>query len=144
MDILTSIPVRVNAQESVPSVLENVRQRITRRAYENFIERGCADGHDIDDWLNAEREMIIKPGFLIRAHGDDIFVEVTLPEIDLPNLTVHVAPSQIIISSDADEDGLQVCQVIDLPFRMVPNSVDAEQLHNVLHIAAALALVHED
>jgi DUF2934 family protein len=139
MDILTSIPVRVNDHESIPSVLENVRRRIAHRAYENFIERGCVDGHDVDDWLNAECELIIKPVFLIRAHGEDIFVETTLPEIDLPNLTVHMAPSRIIISSDPDEDGLQVCQVIVLPFQIVPNSVDAERLHNVLHITAAVA-----
>jgi len=138
MDILTSIPVRVNGQESIPSVLANIRERITCRAYEIFTERGQLDGRDLDDWLDAERELIIKPVFLIRAHGEDIFVELTLPEIDLPNLTVHVAPSQIFISSDADEDGLQVCQVIDLPFQIIPASVDAEQMHNVLHVTAAV------
>ena len=139
MDILTSIPVRVNDHESIPSVLENVKERITRRAYENFIERGCVDGHDVNDWLNAECELIIKPVFLIRAHGQDIFVEITLPEIDLPNLTVHVAPTQIIVSSDPDEDGLQVCQMIDLPFEIILDGVDAEQLHNILHVTAAVA-----
>ena len=138
MDILTSIPVRVNGQESIPSVLENIRERLTRRAYEIFTERGRLNGHDLDDWLDAERELIIKPVFLIRAHGEDIFVEVTLPEIDLPNLTVHVAPSQIFISSDPDEDGLQVSQVIDLPFQIIAASVDAEQMHNMVHVTAAV------
>jgi hypothetical protein len=31
-------------------------QEIARRAYEIYIERGGADGHDVDDWLQAERE----------------------------------------------------------------------------------------
>ena len=139
MDIVTSIPVRVNATQSIPDVLIGVRDRISRRAYENYVQGGSLDGHDLDDWLNAERELIIKPLFLVCANGKDIFVEVTLPAIDLPNLTVHVAPGQIIVASDPDEDGLQVCQVIDLPFEIILDGVDAEQLYNILHLTAAVA-----
>jgi hypothetical protein len=30
---------------------------IARRAFELYTERGCEDGHDVDDWLKAEREL---------------------------------------------------------------------------------------
>jgi hypothetical protein len=30
---------------------------IARRAYELYLERGCADGEDLNDWLRAEREL---------------------------------------------------------------------------------------
>ena len=30
---------------------------IARRAFELYCERGLKDGHDADDWLNAEREL---------------------------------------------------------------------------------------
>ena len=30
---------------------------IQQRAYEIHIERGCAHGQDVDDWLQAEREL---------------------------------------------------------------------------------------
>jgi hypothetical protein len=30
---------------------------IARRAFELYCERGPEDGHDVDDWLNAEREL---------------------------------------------------------------------------------------
>jgi len=139
MDILTSIPVHVSGPESIPRVVNNVKERIARRAYESFVERGSVHGHELDDWLNAERELIIKPVPVVRAHGADIFVEMLLPEIDLPNLTVHVAPSQLVISSDPDEDGLQLCQMIDLPCEISLDGVDAEQLHNMLHVTAAVA-----
>ena len=33
------------------------RDRIAMRAYELYLERGCADGGDFDDWLAAEREL---------------------------------------------------------------------------------------
>jgi Protein of unknown function (DUF2934) len=33
------------------------REEIELRAYQIFIERGGADGHDVDDWLQAEHEL---------------------------------------------------------------------------------------
>jgi len=52
---------------------------------------------------------------------------------------VHVAPRQFVISSDPDEDGLQLCQVIDLPVEISLASVDAEKLDNAIYISAGLA-----
>ena len=30
---------------------------IARRAYDRFLARGCEHGHDVEDWLQAEREL---------------------------------------------------------------------------------------
>jgi HSP20 family molecular chaperone IbpA len=139
MDIVTTIPVRLNGPESITPLLEQMRERITQRAYQSFLDRGSVNGHDLDDWFSAERELIIKPVASVRAEAADIFVEVVLPEIDLPNLTVHIAPSQLVISSDPDGDGPQLCQVIDLPHAVSVDGVDAEQLQNMLRITAAVA-----
>lgn len=32
-------------------------EEIARRAYEHFVARGREHGHDLDDWLTAEREL---------------------------------------------------------------------------------------
>ncbi|MBI4510831.1 MAG: DUF2934 domain-containing protein [Deltaproteobacteria bacterium] len=32
-------------------------EEIARRAYELFVQRGCQDGHHLDDWLMAETEL---------------------------------------------------------------------------------------
>ena len=32
------------------------RDEVARRAFERYCARGCEDGHDLDDWLSAERE----------------------------------------------------------------------------------------
>jgi hypothetical protein len=32
-------------------------EAIARRAYELFLARGGEDGHDMDDWYQAEREL---------------------------------------------------------------------------------------
>jgi hypothetical protein len=33
------------------------RQRIAERAYELYVTRGGGDGRDLDDWLEAERDL---------------------------------------------------------------------------------------
>lgn len=35
----------------------DLHEEIARRAYELYLERGGADGHAEDDWLQAEREI---------------------------------------------------------------------------------------
>jgi HSP20 family molecular chaperone IbpA len=139
MDIVTTIPVRLKGPESIAFVLEEMRERVARRAYEKFVDRGAVHGRDVGDWLDAERELIIKPPAEVRVEKEDVFLEVVLPGIDLPNLTVHTAPRQLVVSSDADEEGFQICQVIDLPIAISLDGLDAEQFHNVLRITAAVA-----
>ena len=34
-----------------------IDERIRRRAYDLYEQRGRLDGHDMDDWLQAEAEM---------------------------------------------------------------------------------------
>ena len=33
---------------------EGMRERILSKAFELWQERGCRDGHDLEDWLDAE------------------------------------------------------------------------------------------
>jgi hypothetical protein len=50
---------------TMPTAVARKRKRITgpthayiaARAYELYCERGCSHGHDVDDWLQAEREL---------------------------------------------------------------------------------------
>ena len=45
MDTKTTTPLAVSESE------------IAARAYEIFLNRGASHGHDLDDWLQAEREL---------------------------------------------------------------------------------------
>ena len=41
-------------------------ERIRQRAYQLYEQRGCEHGHDVEDWLMAEREL---PGAEARRWG---------------------------------------------------------------------------
>jgi len=40
--------------------LELTEELVRKRAYEFYEERGCEHGHDIEDWLKAEAEILGK------------------------------------------------------------------------------------
>jgi hypothetical protein len=40
-----------------PTVLIPIEQQIRQRAYELYEQRGRTDGHDLEDWLQAECEI---------------------------------------------------------------------------------------
>jgi hypothetical protein len=53
----------------VPSATSSdSRRRFAKRAYELFLVRGDENGHDLDDWLQAEQELLDAA----RSHGPDI------------------------------------------------------------------------
>ena len=50
-------PSTLAPKSNEPTVLIPMVQQIQQRAYELYEQRGRADGHDLDDWLQAEREI---------------------------------------------------------------------------------------
>ena len=45
------------ARHARPS-FDDLHAHITTRAYELYIQRGCREGCAVDDWLEAEREIV--------------------------------------------------------------------------------------
>jgi hypothetical protein len=46
---------------------DQIRTWIEERAREVYFERGCHEGHALDDWLQAEREVLAE----ISSNEDD-------------------------------------------------------------------------
>jgi Protein of unknown function (DUF2934) len=44
--------------DSSPQRRDPITEVIANRAYELFLARGGEQGHDLDDWLQAEQELI--------------------------------------------------------------------------------------
>lgn len=45
-----------NPQECALS--DELQARIAKRAYELYLKRGCREGCDVEDWVDAERETL--------------------------------------------------------------------------------------
>jgi hypothetical protein len=46
--------------------MDSTYEDVARRAYDLFVSRGSEHGHDVDDWLEAERQLA-SPGGRSRA-----------------------------------------------------------------------------
>ena len=44
--------------DSSPQRRHPITEAIEKRAYELFLARGGENGHDLDDWLQAEQELL--------------------------------------------------------------------------------------
>jgi hypothetical protein len=57
---------------AVPSLPSPGNDAIAARAYQLFLERGCHHGRELDDWLAAERELVVAttPAVKVRRATD--------------------------------------------------------------------------
>jgi Protein of unknown function (DUF2934) len=51
------MPASASAKETLMDVLP-LEENIRRRAYELYVERGNESGSELDDWLQAEEEIL--------------------------------------------------------------------------------------
>jgi hypothetical protein len=56
-DQIEKTPSTLTPKSGEPTVLISREKQIQQRAYELYEQRGRADGHDLEDWLQAECEM---------------------------------------------------------------------------------------
>lgn len=55
----STTPATQGSTPPVPSTGDPAitQQDVATRAYDRYVTRGREDGHDLDDWLEAEREL---------------------------------------------------------------------------------------
>ena len=56
-DEIEKKPSTLAPKSDEPTVLIPIEKQIQQRAYELYEQRGRTDGHDLEDWLQAEREI---------------------------------------------------------------------------------------
>ena len=53
-----TMPVKLVAADVLLNRKNEIQDVIARRAYELFKDHGSVNGHDIDDWIEAEVEVV--------------------------------------------------------------------------------------
>ena len=56
-----SVPIRKSS--SILDQMKDMQDRIMRRAYEIFEQNGNMLGRDLENWTQAERELVWRPPF---------------------------------------------------------------------------------
>ncbi len=50
----------IDPQDAAPQATTQ-EQQVRMRAYELYLQRGMSDGHELEDWLQAEQEILGRP-----------------------------------------------------------------------------------
>jgi len=138
MSTIERMPVSVECVDNVCADVQNVYAKIAAKAYAYFLDSGCINGHDIDDWLRAERELISKPAVRLHRENSHFIVNVDLPGIHPGDLNIKVSSQQMLVIS-VPFDGRQIFCIVRFPEPVDPAAVEATFHDGELRISAPVA-----
>lgn len=106
-------PVKLVAPDILVKRKNEIQDSIARRAYELFEGRGRGPGHDLDDWITAELELLRPYRHDLKESAEAIVFHADLPCSFTPDqLNISVEPRRLIVSGERE---LEVTCVGDAP-----------------------------
>ena len=99
--------INVRVVDTISEAIEQIHNKIRIRAYEKSLSRGGEANRAIDDWLDAERELIYVLAANIAQQEDQIVAEIKISKGDLENLVIQVTTEEALIHAaipEATED----------------------------------------
>ena len=130
---MTRIPVEKTAADP-----GEVTEQIRALAYHLFESRGGGDGRDMDDWLEAERELILAPGSEV-VQRDGKF-EIRMPAEGYEPRDIHVTalPGSLLVKAASERNAGQkiLLRTIDLPEPIDADRTTARLDNGILYVTA--------
>src|SRR5437867_12205023 len=80
--------VAIRKISSLLDEMNQMQERIIRRAYTIFERNGRLLGRDLDHWLQAERELVWKPALELRATDGEFVLEVAVSGVDQQDIDI--------------------------------------------------------
>ncbi|HYM11810.1 MAG TPA: Hsp20 family protein [Bryobacterales bacterium] len=141
-------PLKLVDREDLFSRMKEVCDSISRRAYEIFQGKGGTHGHDLEDWFQAESELLGPVPVEVRESNGDLIVRVETPGFSAKELQVSVEPRCLVIAGQresAEEHKIgkkarrerswgQIFRVVELPVEVNPAKATAALNEGILEL----------
>ena len=148
----STIAVATESQVVLEQV-ESIREAVNRRAYELFEGGGCCQGRDLEDWLQAEREIVSTPPIELTEKNGEVTLKVALAGFGSADLDVQVTPEDILIRSErvherrgSNEKVYQtefrrgkLFRAVKLPYEIDPKKTTTRLRNGLLQVTAPIA-----
>ena len=116
-----------------------LQEQIRQLAFHLFQSRGGADGRDLDDWLDAERALILAPEpTLVQRDGK---FEICIPTngYDARDIRVSATPASLVVRAASHGEGQKtMLGTIDLPGAIDLDKTTARLDKGTLYVTAVL------
>jgi HSP20 family molecular chaperone IbpA len=133
--------------------INELLEKLEKRAYELFEWRGREDGQDLDDWLTAEKELLKPVPLAIDDKEDRLIIRAEVPGFKADELEISLEPAMLTIKgmqkheTEKDEKNKLYSEIrekeifrrIALPVNVLPEDAEARLNDGVLEIAVAKA-----
>ena len=143
-----AVPLRPSEPADLQEKMQKLQLAIAHRAHELFEARGREHGHDLEDWLRAESELLFPVSIAMSETKDQVSVRANVSGFDHSELEVSVEPRRVTIlgkrkqSAGETETGAtrqtgshpdQILEVIDFATEVVPERAIIELQAGVLN-----------
>ena len=139
--------------ETLWQKMNAIADEIRQRAFGSFERRGRTIGLDLDDWLQAEREVVWSPASELVDDKNEFRARIALPGFDAKDIQVSAMPEALVIQADATHthegksgdvcfcefSGKQLFRRLDLPASVDVDKVTASLDKGILQVTAPKA-----
>jgi HSP20 family molecular chaperone IbpA len=146
-----TVPIRRTS--SILDQMKEMQDRITRRAHEIFEQNGSVLGRDLDNWTQAERELLWRPAFELSEKDGRFHLEAAISGLNPKDIHVEVTPEDIVLKAETrhehheEKEFVHYCEfqsgtmfrAIHLPKKIDPAKVKADFKNGLLCLTAEIA-----
>ena len=132
-----------------------VHDEICEKAFRLFQQKGCQSSNELEDWVEAEREVLCCPPSELAETNDEIRIRAAVPGFSSRAMQVYVLPNSITIEGQMETtihpndekthfsefSEKKLLRQFDLPTPIDPERVKATLEDGVLRISAKKAAV---
>lgn len=108
---MATIPVKRVADETLTlpvfEELDRRMEQVRRRAFDLFAARGWEPGHDLEDWLAAEKELLGWPAAELVEKDGEFEMDLTLPGFEAKDIEVIAAPESVTVHASVEKKAEQ-------------------------------------
>ena len=140
--------VKTGKTVSISERIERLYDAISRRAFELFERDGRVNGHDVNHWLEAEKEFLLPVQIGMEETGNEFVVRAKVPGFTASDLEVNVEPRRVTISGKreskqetkegkalrTEESSNEIFRAMELPSEVNATKVSATLKDGVLEI----------
>lgn len=140
--------IAIKPANNLSERIDKVFDAIAKRAYEMFDSKGRRFGHEVDDWLKAEMELVHPVHVEINESGENLEMKAEVPGFSEKELEISVEPQRLTIigqreCNKEEKKGKtlyseaccnQVLKVVELPMAINTEKVTATLKNGILEL----------
>src|SRR5215831_18615685 len=93
-----TVPIR--KLSSVFDEIKEMQDRIMCRAYEIFQRNGGMLGRDLENWTQAERELVWRPPLELSEKDGKLELEAAIAGVEASDIDIEVTPEEIVLKAE--------------------------------------------